>query len=100
METISLALSAVWKVLLVGLILGAGLPALFAVGVRGLAIGNGHETEDGSVRPPNPLGNVLAAIAFVIVVAAVLLGIAMIVASGFKYELTFENIYPWFEKKK
>ncbi len=99
METISLALGAVWKVLVVGLILGAGLPALFAIGVRGLAIGNGHEREDGTVHQPNPLGNVLAAVAFVVVIAAVLLGIAMIVASGFKYELTFEHIYPWFEKK-
>ncbi|TWS20441.1 hypothetical protein FK529_03570 [Tsukamurella asaccharolytica] len=99
METLSLALDAVWRVLLVGLLLGAGLPALFAVGVRGLAIGNGHEREDGTVHQPNPLGNVLAIVAFVVVVAAVLLGIAMIVASGFKYELTFDNIYPWFEKK-
>ena len=66
MHTISLALDAVWKVLLVGLILGAGLPALFAVGVRGLAIGNGHEREDGTVHKPNPVGNALAAIAFLI----------------------------------
>ncbi|MCA0157025.1 hypothetical protein LB823_12515 [Tsukamurella sp. M9C] len=100
MHTISLALDAVWKVLLVGLILGAGLPALFAVGVRGLAIGNGHEREDGSVHKPNPMGNALAAIAFLIVIVAVVLGVSMIVASGFKYELTFDNIYPWFEKKK
>lgn len=99
METISLALDAVWKVLLVGLILGAGLPALFAVGVRGLAIGNGHEQEDGTVQKPNPIGNALAALAFLIVIVAVVLGVAMIVASGLKYELTFENIYPWFEKK-
>jgi len=100
MHTIELALNAVWKVLLVGLILGAGLPALFAVGVRGLAVGNGHEQEDGTVHQPNPLGNVLAAIAFLVVIVAVVLGVAMIVASGFKYELTFEHIYPWFEKKK
>lgn len=99
MHTIELALNAVWKVLLVGLILGAGLPALFAVGVRGLAIGNGHEREDGTVHQPNPLGNVLAGLAFLIVIVAVVLGVAMIVASGFKYELTFENIYPWFQKK-
>lgn len=100
MHTISLALDAVWKVLLVGLILGAGLPALFAVGVRGLAVGNGHEREDGTVHKPNPMSNALAAIAFLIVIIAVVLGVSMIVASGFKYELTFDNIYPWFEKKK
>lgn len=46
------------------------------------------------------MGNALAAIAFLIVIVAVVLGVSMIVASGFKYELTFDNIYPWFEKKK
>ncbi|ADG77344.1 hypothetical protein TPAU25S_02183 [Tsukamurella paurometabola] len=99
METITLALNAVWKVLLVGLILGAGLPALFAVGVRGLAIGNGHEQEDGTVHKPNPLGNVIAAVAFLIVIVAIVLAVAMVVSSGYGYKMSFENIYPTFTKK-
>ena len=94
METIKLVLESVWKILLVGLILGAGLPALFAVGVRGLAIGNGHESADGAVHKPNPLGNVLAAIAFLIVIAAIVLGILIIVSSGFGMKVSFEHIYP------
>ncbi|MET9328313.1 hypothetical protein [Tsukamurella sp. NPDC003166] len=94
METIKLVLESVWKILLVGLILGAGLPALFAVGVRGLAIGNGHESADGTVHKPNPLGNVLAAIAFLIVIAAIVLGILIIVSSGFGMKVSFEHIYP------
>ncbi|GAA1085787.1 hypothetical protein [Tsukamurella spumae] len=94
METIKLVLESVWKILLIGLILGAGLPALFAVGVRGLAIGNGHEREDGTVHQPNPLGNVLAAVAFLIVIAAIVLGILIIVSSGFGMKVSFEHIYP------
>lgn len=94
MDTVSLVLDSVWKVLLVGLLLGAGLPALFAVGVRGLAIGSGHESADGTVHKPNPLGNVLAAVSFLIVIAAVALGIVIIVASGFGFQISFDNIYP------
>lgn len=99
MHTISLALDAVWKVLLVGLILGAGLPALFAVGVRGMAIGNGHEQADGTVHKPNPLGNVIAAAAFLVVIVAIVLAVAMVVSSGYGYKMSFENIYPTFVKK-
>lgn len=99
METISLVLNSVWKVLLVGLIIGAGLPALFAVGVRGLAIGNGHEAADGQLHKPNPFGNVLAAIAFLVVIAAIVLGILIIVSSGFGMKVSFENIYPTLVEK-
>lgn len=36
MEILAKALGALWQVLLVGLLLGAGLPVLFAIGVRSL----------------------------------------------------------------
>ncbi|MFC4127719.1 hypothetical protein [Nocardia rhizosphaerae] len=94
METLKLVLESVWRVLLVGLLLGAGLPALFAVGVRGAAIGNGYEATDGTTHRPNPLGTVLAVVMFAAVIVAVILGITVIVASGFGLRVSFENIYP------
>ena len=36
MEILTKALDALWQVLLVGLLLGVGLPAVFALGVRSL----------------------------------------------------------------
>lgn len=39
MEQVLAALDAVWKVTVVGLVLGAGLPALFSLGVRAQASG-------------------------------------------------------------
>ena len=72
-------LSALWKILVFGLLAGAGLPALFAAGLYSLSLGprraqvagaDGGADSDvlvgGSV-----LGMVLAAIAFLIVLAAV-----------------------------
>lgn len=66
MDQLLAALDAIWKVLLVGLLLGAGLPALFSLGVRERAHGR----------------RVLAGALFAVVAAAVLTGIAGIVAHG------------------
>ena len=72
-------LSALWKILVFGLLAGAGLPALFAAGLYSLSLGprraqlagadGGADSETlvgGSV-----VGMVLAAIAFLIVLAAI-----------------------------
>jgi hypothetical protein len=98
MHNLNFALEAAWKVLLAGLILGAGLPALFAVGIRSLAWGAGGEAEvheSGVTGPtPRPIGTVLGWALFVVVVLAALLGITFIVASGFGKALSFEHIFP------
>ncbi|MEV0564521.1 hypothetical protein [Dactylosporangium sp. NPDC050588] len=89
MHNLGFALEAVWRVLLAGLILGAGLPALFALGVRSLAYGAG-----GPGRAPRPLGTAGGYLCFAIVLLGVALGITFIVASGFGKELSFEHVYP------
>ncbi|GAA1611504.1 hypothetical protein [Actinoplanes couchii] len=79
MNNLMLALDGAWKVLATSLILGAGLPALFAAGVRSLAS-----------RRTAPLGY----LCFAVVLIGVGLGITFIVASGFGKELNFDNVYP------
>lgn len=89
---------AAWKVLLAGLILGAGLPVVFALGVRSLAWGSGGDAEvhaDGVAGPKaQPAGRVLAWILFAVVLAGIALGITFIVASGLGKQLTFEHVFP------
>ena len=84
-------LTAVLQILVFGLILGAGVPALFAVGLRALAIGgkpiaatDGGETEEsgGLSIGRTPLGLTLAGLCFLIVLAAIAYGIYFIVAGG------------------
>lgn len=97
MNTVSLALEAAGKVLWVGLILGAGLPALFALGVRSLALGTGGNAEvqaPGQSPAPHPVGKLLAGLCFGLVILAAGLGILFIVASGFGKTLSFEHLYP------
>jgi hypothetical protein len=102
-HNVSLALQAAWKVLLIGVILGAGLPALFATGVRSLAYGQGGDAERhaGSAGPSvHPAGKVLAGICFAVVLVAVGLGITYIVVTGFGKVLSFEHVFPAIVDKK
>ncbi|WP_143965752.1 hypothetical protein [Gordonia zhaorongruii] len=63
--------SSISKVLVVGLILGAGLPALFALGMRAEAAGEGQLS-----RPANPalkyLGYALVGIVLIVIVIGIL----------------------------
>ena len=82
MEILTKALGALWQVLAVGILLGVGLPTLFALGVRSLehdrqlvAVGAAGE----EVSKPSTTGLVGAVICFAICVLAVLFGIVVIV---------------------
>jgi hypothetical protein len=98
MHNLGFAVDGAWRVLLAGLALGAGLPVLFAFGIRSLAWGAGGDAEvheSGVTGPtPRPLGTVLGYVLFAVVVLGVLLGITFIVATGFGKALSFEHIYP------
>ena len=69
---------ALANVLLVGTLVGAGLPALFAIGVRAIA-GPGAKDEDGAV----PFGRrALAWLCFGVALAAVAGAIVFLAAGG------------------
>ncbi|RYB95326.1 hypothetical protein EUA93_13850 [Nocardioides oleivorans] len=99
MNNLGYALDGAWQVLLAGLILGAGLPAVFALGIRSATWGTGGTAAEVDGGSPHPLGRVLAALCFAVVLAGVALGITFIVASGFGYALSFEHIYPTLVEK-
>ena len=77
----SLFLQDAWKVLLYSLLLGAGLPVVYALGVRASALGAaGADGADGAdataVRRRHALGRTLAGLCFLIVLAGVGVGLA------------------------
>ena len=98
MHNVTLALQGSWKVLVFSLMLGAGLPLVFALGIRSLAWGAGGQAEvheaGGTGPSANPFGTVLGWFLFLVVLAGVALGITFIVATGFGKALSFERIYP------
>lgn len=69
---------ALANVVLMGLVVGAGLPTLFALGVRALA-GPGARGDDGRVLP---VRRVAGAACFAVVVLAIVGAIAYIAAGG------------------
>lgn len=89
MHNVTFALEGALRVLVVGLLLGAGLPAVFALGIRALAYGQGGDAEL-SHEAPHPVGKILAGLAFAVVVAGVLLGLTVILASGLGKEVVFD----------
>ena len=84
-------LSALWKIIVFGLIAGAGLPALFAGGLYSLSLGPNRARAatagaDGGdsdvVVGGSVIGMVLAVIAFAIVLAAIGWGVYEIYTLG------------------
>jgi hypothetical protein len=83
MEILTKAFEALWQVLLVGLVLGVGLPALFALGVVSLnrnrrlvsigAVGGDEITK------PSAAGLTGAIVCFGVCVLAVIFGIIVII---------------------
>ncbi|MET3804181.1 hypothetical protein ABIB25_001167 [Nakamurella sp. UYEF19] len=78
MSTILTSISPIWKVLLVGLVLGAGLPALFAFGIRASA---GTVGPDGTTAAPEPAGRAIAAVSFVVVALVVVAAIVVLAST-------------------
>jgi hypothetical protein len=86
MSNLNFALDGAWRVFLASIALGAGLPVLFALGIRSLA--------SGGEAPAGVPARSLAYLLFAVVVLGVLLGLTFIVATGFGKALSFEHIYP------
>ncbi|GAB3605899.1 hypothetical protein GCM10027413_13080 [Conyzicola nivalis] len=101
----TLFLEAAGQVALVALLLGAGLPALFAIGVRSFTLAGAAgrpaaegETTGGS-RISVPVLRVIGTLCYVLVVAAVVIGLSVIIATGFGQELSFDNFVLTFVPK-
>lgn len=78
-------LTALWKIVVFGLAAGAGLPALFAIGLRMLnprpqAVAADGQTE--GVGTANPLGVAAAVLCFAVVLSAIGWGIDFIVSQS------------------
>ncbi len=75
-------LQALWQILVVGLVLGVGLPVLFAVGIKSL---NSNRTvvmaggPDGEVTKASTPGAIAAIVCFAACILAVAFGIVVLI---------------------
>ncbi|PND59792.1 hypothetical protein CRM90_02220 [Mycobacterium sp. ENV421] len=72
---------SILKVLVVGLVLGAGLPALFASGMLAYSFGAGGEEADHVIHKPNPALKVLGIVLFIVVSLVIVTAVAWITRS-------------------
>jgi hypothetical protein len=85
-------LEAIFKVLVVGLVLGAGLPALFAVGLTAFANGSGGQHEDGTTVAPNPALKFAGLLLFVVVAAVIVIAILYITKGTIQHHFGFNPV--------
>ena len=96
MNTVKLLLEGAGEVLVAGLVFGAGLPVVYALALRVLTLGaTSYAGPDGDIHStPRMSSRLFSGVLIAVVVAGVLLGLMIIVATGFGKEVSFENIYP------
>lgn len=81
------------RLLIAGLVLGAGLPLVFALGIRSLAWAEGGDAEKSGAQP-RPIGRLIAWLCFGVVVLGIFAGLMIIVSSGLGLEVEFRGILP------
>lgn len=91
-------LEATLKVLIVGLLLGAGLPALFATGLLAYSFGAGGEEADHVVHKPNPALKYLGILLFVFVGAVIITAVAWITRSTIIHHFGVD-LFPMLPRK-
>ena len=96
MNTLELLLKGASEVFFAGLVFGAGLPFVYAIALRVLTIGStSYAGPDGDIHStPRMSSRLFSGLLIAVVVAGVLLGLMIIVATGFGKEVTFDTIYP------
>ncbi|OFJ53267.1 hypothetical protein [Mycolicibacterium grossiae] len=85
-------LESILKVLAIGLVLGAGLPALFATGLVAFSNGAGGTHEDGTVVRPNAGLKYAGLLLFAVVAAVIVIAILWITKSTIEHHFGFNPV--------
>ncbi|HVK45148.1 MAG TPA: hypothetical protein VM429_09630 [Micropruina sp.] len=88
---------ALGQVLLVSILVGAGLPALVGLGIRALAVSDGGSAMVDDAAP-RPALKVIGYLCFAVAVSVVVLGLIIIISSGFGYHVSFANGFSLVKK--
>jgi hypothetical protein len=91
-------LESVLKVLAIGLLLGAGLPAVFAAGLVAYSNGAGAQHADGTTVAPNPAVKFLGIGLFVLVGWVILTAVLWITRTTIIHH-TGIDLFPFMPKK-
>jgi hypothetical protein len=91
-------LESILKVLVVGLVLGAGLPALFGVGMLAYSHGAGGEEADHVMHKANPPLKYLGILLFLFVALVIVTAVAWITRATIIHHFGID-LFPMFPQK-
>lgn len=91
-------LEATFKVLIIGLVLGAGLPALFAAGMLAYSFGAGGEEADHVIHRPSPPLKIVGILLFALVALVIVTAVAWITRATIYHHFGLD-LFPMFPKK-
>ncbi len=91
-------LESILKVLVVGLLLGAGLPAIFATGMLAYSHGAGGEEADHLIHKANPPLKYLGILMFLFVGFVIVTAVAWITRATIIHHFGID-LFPMFPKK-
>lgn len=89
---------SILRVLAIGLVLGAGLPAVFAVGLRLYSAGLGGAAAGGATLKPNPLLKFVGLLLFVLVSVVIVVAILWITRATISHHFDVD-LFPFAAKK-
>lgn len=91
-------LESILTVLAVGLVLGAGLPAIFSVGMLAYSHGAGGEEADHLIHKPNPPLKFAGLLIFAVVGLVIVTAVAWIIRATIMHHFGID-FFPMFAKK-
>ena len=91
-------MDSILKVLMVGLLLGAGLPAVFAGGLVAYSRGAGGDGIGGAAYAPNPALRILGLLLFAVVTAVIVVAILWITKATIIHHFGV-NLFPFIHGK-
>lgn len=91
-------LESILRVLAVGLVLGAGLPAVFAIGLRAYSAGVGGADEGGVVHQGHPVLKVVGLLLFAFVAAVIVIAVLWITRGTIIHHFGVD-LFPFIPKK-
>ena len=91
-------LESILTVLAVGLLLGAGLPAIFSVGMLAYSHGAGGEEADHLMHKPNPPLKFVGLLLFALVALVIITAVAWITRATIYHHFGID-LFPMFSKK-
>ena len=83
-------LESIFKVLVIGLVLGAGLPAVFAFGMVAYSKGAGGQENDGTMVAPNPALRYFGILLFLFVAWVILTAVVWITRTTIIHHFGFD----------